>query len=313
MKPLLLLLGKALRSGFKPAINLRQEMRQAAHRAPAALGDSTALVKTFLQSQQHASGGFKDRSGRPDLYYTVFGIEASLALEIELPIAPLTHFLKSFNSGDRLDLVHLCCLARCWASLESDAASPREIAQRIESYRAHDGGYHQVAGSAFGTAYGSFLALGAYQDLKLSVPKITKALGSLMALETPDGAWANDRTLKIGSTNATAAAASLLRALDLPVPAKVGQWLLARRHASGGFLAAPNAPLPDLLSTATTLHALAGMQTPLDDIKESALDFIDTLWTNQGGFHGHWADESLDCEYTYYGLLALGQLADGSD
>ena len=32
-------------------------------------------------------------------------------------------------------------------------------------------------------------------------------------------------------------------------------------------------------------------------------------WTNAGGFYGSWADNTLDCEYTYYGLLALGHLS----
>jgi hypothetical protein len=51
------------------------------------------------------------------------------------------------------------------------------------------------------------------------------------------------------------------------------------------------------------------MQVSLERIKEPCLDFVDTLWTNQGGFYGNWADDTLDCEYTYYGLLALGHLS----
>ena len=43
--------------------------------------------------------------------------------------------------------------------------------------------------------------------------------------------------------------------------------------------------------------------------KDSILDFIDSLWTAAGGFHGTWDDDDLDIEYTYYGLLALGHLA----
>ncbi len=70
----------------------------------------------------------------------------------------------------------------------------------------------------------------------------------------------------------------------------------------------PNAPMPDLLSTATSLHALAGLQLPLERIKEPCLDFIDTLWTNRGGFYGNWSDDTIDTEYTYYALLSLGHL-----
>ena len=33
-------------------------------------------------------------------------------------------------------------------------------------------------------------------------------------------------------------------------------------------------------------------------VKEPCLDFIDSLWTNRGGFYGHWEDDILDCEYT---------------
>ena len=49
--------------------------------------------------------------------------------------------------------------------------------------------------------------------------------------------------------------------------------------------------MPDLLSTATALHALAILQVPLAPIQDSCLDFIDTLWTNRGGFYGSWADD----------------------
>jgi len=165
------------------------------------------------------------------------------------------------------------------------------------------------SGRQFGTAYACFLALAAYQDLGLLPPDSPRLVQSLKWLETPDGAWTNERAVKIGATNSTAAAATLLRQLSIPVAPVVGDWLLERYHPAGGFLAAPTAPLPDLLSTATALHALAGLERGFGHLKESCLDFIDTLWTNEGAFHGHWGDELLDCEYTYYGLLALGHLS----
>jgi len=113
----------------------------------------------------------------------------------------------------------------------------------------------------------------------------------------------------IASTNATAAAVTVLRNLGQPLNPAVGDWLLARAHPQGGFLAAPAAPMPDLLSTATALHALAGLETSFSAVKDKSLDFVDSLWTNEGGFYGHWGDDHLDCEYTFYGLLALGHLS----
>jgi len=67
--------------------------------------------------------------------------------------------------------------------------------------------------------------------------------------------------------------------------------------------------MPDLLSTATALHALVALGTALETLAEPCLDFVDSLWTNRGGFHGHWADDELDVEYAFYGLLALGHLS----
>jgi len=86
-------------------------------------------------------------------------------------------------------------------------------------------------------------------------------------------------------------------------------WLLERCQPRGGFLASTGIPMPDLLSTATALHALAAMHVPLGGLVEPCLDFVDSLWTNRGGFFGSWADETADCEYTYYALLALGHLS----
>ena len=48
---------------------------------------------------------------------------------------------------------------------------------------------------------------------------------------------------------------------------------------------------------------------PIAGLREPCLDFVDSLWTNRGGFFGTWADDAVDCEYTYYALLALGHLS----
>ena len=184
-----------------------------------------------------------------------------------------------------------------------------EILARLESFRSKDGGYNPVCRSPSGTAYAGFLALGAYQDLKAELPDPVALAQSLNSLRTSDGAWANDRNSNHGSTNATAAAITALRNLSAPAEPSVGEWLLARCHPEGGFRAAPNSPIPDLLSTATALHALSGMQVSFEHVKEKCVDFIDTLWTNEGAFYGHWGDDHVDSEYTYYGLLALGHLS----
>ena len=84
---------------------------------------------------------------------------------------------------------------------------------------------------------------------------------------------------------------------------KQTDFLYKQQHASGGFSAAQNAPVPDLLSTATVLFTLYnyGIKPAVDP-----LDFIDAHWHESGGFTATLLDDHCDVEYTFYGLLALG-------
>jgi prenyltransferase beta subunit len=285
-------------------------MLQVARLSPKLLAEAAPLVGDFVRGQMNADGGFNDRAGASDLYYTVFGLECLMALRADLPAAKVIPYLQMFGEGVRLDLVHLACLARCWADVsKTPPENAAAIAERIERHRATDGGYNASIGARHGTVYGTFMAMGAYQDLKMAMPEAERILECIAANQTEDGAYANHPDMPVGLTSATAAAATMLRQMNQPVQDRVGQWLLERVHRDGGFLAAPQAPIPDLLSTATALHALAGLHLDFEQIKEACLDFIDTLWTPRGSFFGHWGEDILDCEYTYYGLLALGHLS----
>ena len=287
-------------------------MLQVARLSPRLLGESSGLILNFLRGQQNADGGFMDRAGVSDLYYTVFGLEGLLALRADLPVTRVATYLQSFGGGESLDLVHAACLARCWAALppETRCLAPRErILQRIETFRSRDGTYHARQGSEHGTLYGCFLGLGAYQDLDEPFPNPDALIRCAARLRTADGGYANDDALPIGLTPPTAAAATLMQHFGHPVPEDLTPWLLARHRPEGGFFATPMAPMPDLLSTATALHALAALHVNFEPIKEPCIDFVDSLWTNQGGFYGNWAEDMVDCEYTYYALLALGHLS----
>jgi hypothetical protein len=190
-----------------------------------------------------------------------------------------------------------------------DPAIANRIVARVETFRSGDGGYATTSGSADGSTYAAFLALGIYQDLGHALPKPEELIGSLRRLRAADGSYGNHPGLPSGLTTTTAAAVVILRHLGATPDRDAGMWLLDRCHMSGGFFAAPAAPIPDLLSTATALHALSSMHMPLAGVREPCLDFVDSLWTNRGGFFGTWADTEVDCEYTYYALLALGHLS----
>jgi hypothetical protein len=285
-------------------------MLQAARSAPSLLREAVDRVTGFLRGQFNPDGGAVNRSGRSDLYYTVFALQGLLALGAEPPVGQIGAFLRSFGDGDGLDMVHRACLARCWAcvpeGLSEDGVAER-LLQHIEGCRSADGGYAARPAAVTGTAYHCFLAMGAYEDLGRPMPAPEGLVRCLDGLRTDDGAYANEHQLRSGSTPATAAAAVLMRCMGVPVPPEVGEWLAARCCADGGFAAAPGVPVADLLSTATALHALAGMGISLERVKEPCLDYLDSLWTGRA-FRGHRADAFEDSEYTFYGLLALGHL-----
>jgi len=264
-------------------VTVCQSLLEAAARAPRLLGASTALVAEFLLGQL-APCGFRGRDQAPDLYYTAFGLMAARAIGADLPGERVRQFLDSFGDGEQLDLVHLASLARCLACLAPDAlekARRAALAQCLDRLALPDGGFSHRREARAPSVYGSFLALGAYQDLGAESPA---ALGeSLKALKLPDGSYANEPGL---------------------------EWLLERAHPAGGFLAAPRAPIPDLLSTATALHALAVAGGDFGALAPSCLDFVESLWNGRGAFAGSPLDPTPDCEYTFYALLALGHLCE---
>ena len=294
-------------------MSLRLQLLQVARLAPRLLGDSTGLVRDFFARQFNEQGAAADRGGKPDLYYTIFALAGAHAIDAVISLDQTAGWLEGFGEGAGLDFVHLGALARCWAAVGLEKMPKhrdRAILSRIETFRKPDGTYDGEVKLAHGTAYGAFVALGAYQDLGHTPPGILDLIRGLKRLETADGAWNNQPGTAVGSLNATAGAVTLIRHLGFPVNQSVGDWLLAQAHPDGGFKATPDAPIPDLLSTATALHALSSMDRRVPSaVHERCLDFIDSLWSAEGGFHGHWADDDLDPEYTFYGLLALGHLS----
>lgn len=294
----------------------RIQMLQVARLARRSLGDSAALVAGFLESLRLPSGGYANRGGGQDLYYTSFALDALIAVDA-LPAGEEAErtrgYLSGFGAGRDLDFVHRCCLARAWAS-QPAGACPCETLEALRAgvagQRAADGGYASRAGASRGTAYGCFLAVNAYADLGVplseSGDEADAIAASLAAVRATDGGWSNEPGQSEGSTTATAAAIATLRNLGRPVPSEAGTWLLSRWHPAGGFTAAPEAPIPDLLSTAVALHALDALDVPWRHHRDGVLDFLDSLWTAAGAFHGSWADDEADAEYTFYGLVALG-------
>jgi len=285
-------------------------MIEAASRAAELFGDSRRAVAAFLRSQQTLDGGFRGRGTSSDLYYTVFAVEGLVALGEPPDPDPVRRYLASFGDGEGLDLVHLACLARCGTDAGGLAPDTQAaLIARIEAHRSADGGYSPMPGAEHGTAYGCFLALGALEDLGAADVDLGAIRRCLFALQRDDGGYANERALKASTTPATAAAVTVAKHLTGTADRAAVDFLLARAAPDGGFFATAMAPFPDLLSTATALHALAGLTRHSHDFALSCTQFVENLRADAGGYRGAWLDDAADAEYTFYALLALGHLS----
>ncbi len=297
----------------KKVKTIRQEMRKAIQAAKAYLPtDTTDRVIAYFRQLQNEDGGYRGRSKRSDLYYTTFAVETLKALGAKVPVKDLHRYLQSCSEPRLLDTVHLACLIRCWTILPKrywDEQLFEEILRCLETYRCGDGGYRIAREGSYSIVYGCFIALGVYQDLKRKIPDVEGLVRFVHTRITSEGGYGNEPGMKVGTVPATAAALTILRQCGEPVETKSIAWLLSCCKKDGGFAATPAAPIPDLLSTGTAAFALAQYSEDLAEIRESCLDFVDSLWYGRGGFTGSWLDEITDCEYTFYGLLAVGSLA----
>ncbi len=290
-------------------IAVRSMRDVAAGAATCLTGPGRDAIVAFTSARRSSCGGYMGKSNTPDLYYTLFAAGTLDALAQRHSLLRLPRYLAQFGDGRALDFVHAACLARLLGAV-GRRARQRAVLPRLETFRSQDGGYHHATVNApTGSAYAAYLALDTYADARVAPPQPGHIRSALDILRTPDHAWANEPGSQHGQTNATAAACLACIHLGQTPEPGAAQFLLAQRDpVTGGFHAYPGAPMPDLLSTASALYALNAMNVPLQAIAPQTRAFIETLWTDEGGFCGGFTDSVPDCEYTFYALLALGAL-----
>ena len=272
---------------------------------------SREAIASYILSQEVATGGFRNKAGDVDLYYTFFGLMCALCLGVKVRVEQHRTFIKQFDRK-QLDLPHFVASVQTTRLLH--AFSTPEFLHR------------RGAGLA-----SRFVPFGISRDLKqlmnnsarvpvndphspYSVFLAKIAVGAeksdaqwhreqMPGYQTSSGGWSNIRGGTTPSLNATVSGMMILRQMGRSANQKTIEWLKEQQHISGGFAAVQGAPVPDLLSTSTALLALNAYNSAF---RYPVKEFIQAHWRNNGGFAGTFADETTDCEYTLYGLLALG-------
>lgn len=298
-------------------------------------------IKSFLSSQKSENGGFVDRAGKADLYYSVFGYTLALVLDFKVNVVEERKYLRRIKHAENLDFVHSNCFVRCdfllhLIDLRQKSRLPAskflsisfakdlilgkvvkslkincsQLLWELEENLANDGGYnHNKKGAEKSTIYANYLMWTLYQDLQTEQEVLDEITDANITLMAENGSFANEENSIDGVTSSTAAGLIMSSSSGLQEMLKTKEWLKQMLTKRGGFKAAEGVPIADLLSTSTALLALQVTGENMQDYAENSVNFINLHWDESGGFFGSIADMTCDVEYTYYALLGLGVLS----
>ena len=237
-------------------------------------------IKAYIRSMQTIDGGFADRGGNSDLYYSLFGCYIAEALEMDEVRPLLKDYLTNVIKSENLSGVYLKCALILYVKLFGQKYIPSPLLNDDNMPEQYSDFINMLA----------FYYTDDYMSL-LSAKRFLKAANK--SVEMP----------------CSVTSAQLI--LDDSLGKKVEEpWkMLEAYYRNGSFSAFSKTPKGDLLSTGVALYALRFISSKLNIIKPDCLIYIDSLYS-EGGFCATSADPVPDVEYTFYGLLALGSLSD---
>ena len=119
--------------------------------------------------------------------------------------------------------------------------------ERLWSHRSADGGFHPQQGFDESTAYATFLAVGALQDLGCDLLSIrSEVVASLDDLRVGKLAWSNEKGSGHALHECYGSSARPFANFDCFPDTETTQWILQMAHPMGGFVAAPERRFPQL-------------------------------------------------------------------
>ena len=268
--------------------------------------DSLSKIIGFVESQRTEEYSFKNKSGQADIYYTLFGWMLSYILGIGMEKRKTAGYLTK-QKPEEMDFVHYSAYMRCSMIKKLFERGKAGLLLNIfysDSIKEITD-FSIVPNNDMQSPYSQFLWLSLMEDTRNRIKNKEEILGALERYRTPDGGYMNTINGKSASTNATVSALIIKGQLEGYKPCGDIDYLKDMQEKSGGFSAAEKSPIPDMLSTATSLLALNcyGVKP-----KFPPENFIEAHWLDSGGFSATLLEDKSDIEYTFYGLLALGAL-----
>lgn len=252
--------------------------------------ESASQVKLFISSLQNSDGGFSDRAGNSDLYYSLFAHFILKGAKDSSYQKQLKCFISEKRKKKNKHLVDLCSLAILNKDLTGNRVKGMKYLFSAIKYlpgKSDDGSL----------AYSYFLlllTLDAYgfnnKATRWFVKRFYRNNSGSQGLPCP------------------ALAAQIVFKNQLGYDVQHDCNLLASYfEVNRGFKVSPVAGTSDLLSTAVALFALTTSGFDISLLAPTCLRFVDENYRD-GAFLSGDSDESRDSEYTFYGLLSLGSM-----
>ncbi len=244
-------------------------------------------IITFIQNHQHDNGGYVDRAGVADLYYSLFGFWLSLATRDKSQREKFRAYINSQSANQLPGAVEQ--LALILIKTELFDAKNNSIISLLKTVF--------MKGKKIGLSYQFFLL-----TLAVDAQNRNKSLYYFFAR-----IWLFFYKPKGNLPCSMMAALTFAKKTVGLTFEKEQQKLLSYYKEGAGFRAFDSVSTGDTLSTAVALFALRETGFDLRIIAPDCLDFIEQNY-NDGAFLSGDGDATLDLEYTFYGLLALGTL-----
>jgi hypothetical protein len=248
-------------------------------------------LKAFIIRSQNQNGGFNDRSGRPDLYYSLFGTWMSMALGLKEVLDRHRAHIDSFPAGEPEGTIDFLALRMIMTSLSSEKKKwPLLPAfRKIAADRSH-----------INPAYRYFLFMLLLDAQNSHRTFFLLAAKCWLLFYRPSG-----------NVPCSLLAAWIYVRKMTGLSFRDGHTRLLEYYMEGsGFRVFKQIRNCDMLSTAVALYVLKETGYDLRLTAPGALSFIESNYES-GAFLSGDGDPTRDLEYTFYGLIALGSLTAG--
>ena len=95
--------------------------------------ESLKQMRSYVINQQTSEGGFPDRAGKCDIYYSLFGCFVAEALDIKTINAPLKHYVNNIVRTNNLSGINLHCASILYAKLFGLETFPKALKKKVLS------------------------------------------------------------------------------------------------------------------------------------------------------------------------------------